>query len=89
MITTLIEKTGKPVVNDKVDRFGPEAQLLSLLQCIGEDWRNIQRLNPSFDVQAKYCETGALLRDFNLLLLNCYRRFEVMSDISKTVNSAN
>ena len=37
LITTLIEKTGKPVVNDKVGRFGPEAQLLSLLQCIGED----------------------------------------------------
>ena len=41
LITTLIEKTGKPVVNDKVDRFGPEAQLLSLLQCIGEDGRTV------------------------------------------------
>ena len=28
---------GKPVVVDRKDRFGDEAQLLSLLQCIGED----------------------------------------------------
>ena len=51
--------------------------------------RNLQSLEPSFDVRAKYCEIGALLRDFNLNLLNCYRRFEVMSDISKDVNGAN
>ena len=57
--------------------------------CVTCPIRNLQSLKPSFDVQAEYCEIGTLLRDFNLLLLHCYRRFEVMSDISKDVNGAN
>ena len=51
--------------------------------------RNLQSLEPSFNIRAKYCEIGALLHDFNLNLLNYYRRFEVMSDISKDENGAN
>ena len=41
--------------------------------------RNLQILEPPFNVRAKYCKTGTLLRDFNLLLLHCCRRFEVIS----------
>ena len=37
------DEKGKPVVVDRKDRFGDEAQLLSLLQCIGEDGRRTLR----------------------------------------------
>ena len=70
---TVDEKSGKILSVDKIDRFGPEAQLLSLLQCIGEDGRR------TLKALGYNLETGdATYEDLLTMLKTHYHREESM-----------
>ena len=69
--------------------YASEAYCLEMLTALFDPKTWGSSVNLCSITKLKYCEIGTLLRAFNLLILHCYRRYAVMSDISKDVNGAN